>query len=984
MARERVQTGSVASWIEPTCYDKDFRPKIRGEITYLLHDVQINAELGQTYVHTAMRLESQRAVQAQSQWRIGIEPQAQSIVLHSIKIRRGEVETEHASLERMQFLQREAGLERFSLLGSITLLLLLEDVCPGDILEFSYTVSNKPRVMPEYLTAFFSLPMATEIGKYRFLVRHAERRPLKWKASSPKFVPKISTDNGEVCCYWMDVGFVSPEPEGCVPVWHLMFPWIQVSDCPDWQTVARAFLAEWEKQLPGEGVSKMVEDINGFSSDPLARVNRAIELVQDGFRYLSVNLEFGGGIPAAPETVVRRRYGDCKDLAFLLVHLLRDLGVQARPVLVDTFLQKSVAAILPSPQMFNHAIVEYEIGDEKRWVDCTVKNQGGGALNRWITDFGVGLPIDAATTKLAPVPKGSLKAGTYDLKESYILDTSGKPSYLATFITATGAAADAFRHEFANAGVDVIAKDRLQGCANRFTRATRVEPLRIRDDRDANEFVLAEAFEIQNTLLEHMPSRTCLFPIRSDFTAGLMTGPGLAARQHPFALPYPCNRTHTVEIEFAGLNQITVPLAQIGNQYLTFNRRCRCWSNFLKLTFSLETLADSIPIDKQAEHRKSVEAIHEAATVNLQLPKGYSRSRKPTGFGALPPPSPSRADVSGSTVVVTEKPAAPNPPPDVPASTVVPESGAAQKLAENAGLAGPKPMPPAVDSTQFQSTPETAPTSHRHSRQKKMEKRCLYSFLIFLSSLAGNLIAIFLGRTDGTAALAGLIALLVIPSLIWSLILAGLGLRQRAKYPGRYLDNKWMAIVTLLFGGMFALFMIRPLLFGARSVMAGASARRQSAQVENGPFNFTNRVFILHPPPLPWKQARARNIGSGGVVGFSRPEPMFFTFYAGTLEPGDLNPRQHIVDLTKADLVRHSTSHEFLQEMEVTYQNLTGWRIESRATINGQDCYIVQWLLATNGFGYEFRTWGPEILKSGVKEQANGFPLNFELPTLHN
>jgi len=38
---------------------------------------------------------------------------------------------------------------------------------------------------------------------------------------------------------------------------------------------------------------------------------------------LSVNLELGGQIPAPTETVIRRRYGDCKDLAFLLVRLLR-------------------------------------------------------------------------------------------------------------------------------------------------------------------------------------------------------------------------------------------------------------------------------------------------------------------------------------------------------------------------------------------------------------------------------------------------------------------------------------------------------------------------------------------------------------------------------------------------------------------------------------------------------------------------------------
>src|SRR5438552_5803459 len=157
-ARERVRIGAAPDWIVPCLYDADFKEKVRGPVTHLLIEQQVHAELHQRFVRVAMRLETLQAVQNQSQWRVEFEPKTQSVVLHSIKVRRGSLETEHASLDRIQFLQRESGLEGYMLDGWITLVLLLEDVLPGDVLEWSYTVEGQPRLLPEHVTLFFSLP----------------------------------------------------------------------------------------------------------------------------------------------------------------------------------------------------------------------------------------------------------------------------------------------------------------------------------------------------------------------------------------------------------------------------------------------------------------------------------------------------------------------------------------------------------------------------------------------------------------------------------------------------------------------------------------------------------------------------------------------------------------------------------------------------------------------------------------------------------
>src|SRR5215469_4236528 len=113
IARERVRVGPPPDWKVPCYQDGSFAKKPVGPITYLLIDNQVHVETRQIFHRWVMRLETQEAVQHKAQWRVQFEPQTQSLILHSVKTRRGDAEVEHASLEKLQFLQREAGLEGF-------------------------------------------------------------------------------------------------------------------------------------------------------------------------------------------------------------------------------------------------------------------------------------------------------------------------------------------------------------------------------------------------------------------------------------------------------------------------------------------------------------------------------------------------------------------------------------------------------------------------------------------------------------------------------------------------------------------------------------------------------------------------------------------------------------------------------------------------------------------------------------------------------
>ena len=81
-----------------------------------------------------------------------------------------------------------------------------------------------------------------------------------------------------------------------------------------------------------------------------------LDFVRRQVRYVAVEVGVGGYRPHTPQEVLERRWGDCKDKAFLLVDLLHDSGIEAWPVLIRLDPDGRVDREFPSPQ-FNHVIV---------------------------------------------------------------------------------------------------------------------------------------------------------------------------------------------------------------------------------------------------------------------------------------------------------------------------------------------------------------------------------------------------------------------------------------------------------------------------------------------------------------------------------------------------------------------------------------------------------------------------------------------------
>jgi len=200
-----------------------------------------------------------------------------------------------------------------------------------------------------------------------------------------------------------------------------------------------------------------------------------------------------------------------------------------------------------------------------------------------------------------------------------------------------GSHAEALRQQFEKSGVEGVAGERLQLCTNRFTSAKRIGTLEYRDDRAANEFILAEVFEINGFLSAHQKPGMCRFRFPNNLVAHTLQMPEPGVRRTPFSLPHPCNIVHTIVVEAPTLQPMGIQRHQVESPFVKFNRSHKCLHRYWSMTLALSTLVDAVPPDRIDEHSATVEDIWHRSLWEMTLPIGYAHPVKRKDFGSLPP-----------------------------------------------------------------------------------------------------------------------------------------------------------------------------------------------------------------------------------------------------------------------------------------------------------------------------------------------------------
>ncbi len=157
---------------------------------------------------------------------------------------------------------------------------------------------------------------------------------------------------------------------------------LHISTIPDWD-----FISKWYADVTGnktksdfilqEKAAELFAGKENLSDLEKARI--IYEYTTSKIRYSSVSFRQSGYIPKKASDVISSRIGDCKDVSTLFVALCREVGIDAKYVMVNTRDNGKNESPLPSI-VFDHCIAQVTIEGEEYFVELTSEQMPFAAL----------------------------------------------------------------------------------------------------------------------------------------------------------------------------------------------------------------------------------------------------------------------------------------------------------------------------------------------------------------------------------------------------------------------------------------------------------------------------------------------------------------------------------------------------------------------------------------------------------------------------
>ena len=534
----------------PAAWDAN-APGSKGERwRYWLHDEQIDRRPGQDIAYSDHVYEpvSPELVGEAGKFKIGFSPQFQQLTIHRAEIRRDGHWLNRLDPEAISLVRRESGFEQDLSDGQVTALIVLDDVRPGDLIRVSFSIKGVNPILGGNIEDSSHLAWIDPVLDHYFRVlypRDAEINTHSGKGAPALTVTRLA-DALEASVHAHGIAGVQSEDD--FPNWYDPLPMVQVAQKRSWADVAawaRPLYPD-KPALPPELEARIATWAK--IADPYRRAMTVLTAMQEEVRYFGIEMGASSHRPTAPAETWTRRWGDCKDKAYLTAVVLRRLGYEADPALVSTTTGRGIGDYTPAASVFNHVIVRVKIAQDTFWFDATATQQRGDPRQLDLFDYGLALPIAEGVTALEPVlaPKGVSNGKS--IVERYIPSADGKTIDLRIDSEFHGRLADRMRRDIKSEGIAEVSRNYSDYYRKRHGALDVVEPAATVDDENANVLRMSEHYRLKEAW-EDGDGASRVIEVYAEGLAAAAALPKSMSRTAPLSLSRPETISHEIRLE---------------------------------------------------------------------------------------------------------------------------------------------------------------------------------------------------------------------------------------------------------------------------------------------------------------------------------------------------------------------------------------------------------------------------------------------------
>lgn len=407
-----VPIAPAPDWTRPPPADTGTPAPENASVRFIYSDNQALAGPNSLETYTAIRVRLLKPEALQfGNLTLSWTPGAGGMTLHWLRVIRQGKTIDLTRTAKFTVVRRESGLELAMLDGRLTAFYQVPDLQVGDELEWAATATSFDPTLREHRSGIALLPQGGMPGAFRTRLLWPEGAKLRWQAT-PDVMRPAAAKVGKLQTVSFEMTDPGAPPEAAMgsPGRFSLSRLIEFSDFADWAELSRRVRPLYDKaaQLnPDSPVRAEAAKIAASTTDPIKRTEAALQLVEDRIRYVYVGMDGGNMTPADADETWQRRFGDCKGKTVLLIALLRELGITADPLLVNSRGGDGMDQRLPNPSLFDHVVARASVNGKLVLLDGT--RLGDRALAQLPpTPWRFGLPVTAQGAKLEklamPVP----------------------------------------------------------------------------------------------------------------------------------------------------------------------------------------------------------------------------------------------------------------------------------------------------------------------------------------------------------------------------------------------------------------------------------------------------------------------------------------------------------------------------------------------------------------------------------------------------